>query len=233
MIRHDRVPAYVLHRRAWRESSLIIELFTRDCGRIAVVARGVRSRRSAMFGLAEPFRPLEASWSRRGELGTLTRLEPFGNPLALRARALWCGLYVNELLMRLLPRDLPEPGLFNIYASTLVSLPWHEAQAWALRRLELELLDALGVLPELGRCAVSDEVVTPEGRYRVESGRGVVPAAPGQAGIRGATLLALAEREPPPAQELRAVRLLMRQLISDQLDGRPLHTPALLQETLR
>lgn len=229
MSRVDRAAALVLHRRAWRDSSLILELFCRDQGRVAVVARGARSPRSPLFGLVEPFRPVEASWTRRGELGTLTGLEPAGAPLRLTGRALLCGLYLNELLVRLLPRDDPEPEVFAAYRRTLPLLRTAAQQAPALRAFEFELLAAIGVLPDLESCSGSGDPVEPGRRYRVVPASGVEPSPPGQPGIDGAVLRALAARAPIPRDALPLVRTLMRELIDHQLDGRPLLTPALLQ----
>jgi DNA repair protein RecO (recombination protein O) len=228
--RVDRAPAFVLHRRAWRDTSLILELFCPGQGRVAAIARGVRSPRSKMFGLTEPFRELEASWTRRGEMGTLTGLEPIAPPSGLRGRALLCGLYANELLLRLLPRDDPEPDVYQAYRQLLPRLVESERQAGALRGFELVLLDAIGILPDFSVCAESGDPVRSGARYRVAPGAGVEPCRPGQQGIDGELLLALATRAPLPAQSLPAVRTLMRELIDQQLDGRPLQTPALLRE---
>ena len=229
MIRVDRAAAWVLHRRAWRDSSLILELFCRDHGRVAVVARGARSPRSAMFGLVEPFRPVEASWSRRGEMGTLTGLEPGGAPLRLSGRALLCGLYANELLLRLLPRDDPEPEVFEAYVRTLPALSSTDDQAPALRAFEYVLLASIGVLPDLEYFSESGEEVEPGRRYRIVPGSGVEPVGSGRAGIDGAVLRALAAPSPIPPESLPVLRAVMRELIDHQLDGRPLSTPALLR----
>lgn len=194
------------------------------------MARGVRAPRSKMFGLTEPFRELEASWTRRGEMGTLTGLEPAAGSARLTGRALLCGLYANELLLRLLPRDDPEPEVFEAYRQLVPQLAEPARQAERLRNFELVLLDAIGILPDFSICAESGESVRPGLRYRVEPGAGVHPCRPGQNGYDGELLLALAARAPLPAQSLPAVRTLMRELINQQLDGRPLHTPALLRE---
>ncbi len=229
MTRVDRAPGFVLHRRAWRDTSLILELFCSEHGRIAAVGRGARSPRSKMFGLTEPFRPLDASWSRRGELATLTGLEPAGAAHRLSGRAVLCGLYANELLLRLLPRDDPEPGVFEAYCQLLPQLVEAERQAPALRAFELALLDAVGVLPDFGHCADSGEPVQAGLRYRVEPGTGVQHCPPGRRGTDGGLLLALAARANLPATALPELRVLMRELIEHQLDGRPLSTPELLR----
>lgn len=138
----DRVlvqPAWVLHRRPWSESSLIVELFSRDFGRIGAVARGGRNSRR-WRGLLEPFSPVLASWQGRGELRSLVAAEPDGARPALAGAALASGFYLNELLLRLLRRDDPHPELHPLYGDTLNRLP-DEA---ALRGFECRLLEALG-----------------------------------------------------------------------------------------
>jgi DNA repair protein RecO (recombination protein O) len=223
--------AFVLHRRAWRDTSLIVELFTERFGRIACVARAARSQRSPMFGLAEPFRALEVAWTRRGEMGTLTGIEPLERPHRLSGRALWCGLYANELLLALTPRDDAEPELFGAYGELLPALDDARRQGGALRRFELDLLRALGVAPPLDHCAVSGEAVQPELRYSIDPVAGPVPAAGGDAGYSGRLLLALAaDRGVPPDEDAAALRL-MRQLLEHQLDGRRLRTPSLFRES--
>ncbi|MDX1626480.1 MAG: DNA repair protein RecO [Wenzhouxiangellaceae bacterium] len=229
MSRVERQPALVLHRRAFRDSSLTLDLLTRDHGRVGAVARAARSARSPMRGLLEPFRLLEVSWTRRGEMATLISAEPCGSAPRLTGRALWCGLYVNELLLRLLPRDAPEPELFRIGLETLERLPERAAQGPALRRFEFALLNALGVAPELDRCAATGDAVIEGARYRFDPVVGPLPSESGN-GIPGAALLALANGGTPGEAEARALRPMMRKWIEHQLDGRPLKTPSLFRE---
>jgi len=146
--RVERELAFVVHKRAWRDTSLIVELFTAGHGRVGAIARAARNPRSTFFGLTEPFRVLEAGWVRRGELATVTALEPAGNARRLNGRALWCGLYANELLLRLTPRDDPEPQIFEAYRMLLPQLADPASQAGALRRFEMALLRMLAFRPE-------------------------------------------------------------------------------------
>lgn len=228
MSRVEDQPGLVLHRRPFRESSLIIELFTHGFGRAGLVARGARRPRSAWRGLVEPFRLLEAGWMRRGELGTLTGLEPVDRGHRLTGRALWCGLYANELLLRLLPRDLPTPDLFTDYLRLLSALSQPSGHSLALRQFEMALLEELGVAPELGRVADSGRPVEAHGHYRVDPLAGPFAATgPGPAVFSGRTLIALAEGRDADAETAREMRLLMRRLLDYHLDGRPLNTPRL------
>lgn len=225
--------AYVLHRRAWRDTSLIIELFSERFGRLAAVARGARKPGSAFFGLAEPFRRLEVSWTRKGEMATLSGIEPANRPRALAGRSLWCGLYANELILRLTPRDDPEPSLFDAYARLLPELADEDARAHALRHFELALLGAIGVAPDLATCGVDGDPVRANDFYQVDPVAGPMPVDERRGGFRGALLLALAAGERVPVGEHAAAIRLMRQLIEHQLEGRPLKTPSLFRETRR
>lgn len=228
--RVDREAVFVLHRRPWRDTSLIIEFLTREYGRVAGIARGARNAKSAFFGLTEPFRALEASWTRRGEMVTLIGLEPGGGATRLSGRAMWCGLYANELLLRLTPRDDPEPRIFDAYARLVAELTTPARQSNALRHFELTLLDALGVAPDLASSGDSGDPVAAEMRYQVDPVVGPVPVPEHQEGIRGSVLLALAEGRDIAGDDAAAALHLMRKLIEHQLDGRKLNTPAFFRE---
>src|SRR3954451_7188332 len=141
--RRDDEPAYVLHAYAYRETSLIVEAFAQTYGRIALVARGARRPRSELHGLLQGFQPLLLSWSGRNELKTLLKAEWRGGLPRIGGAALLCGFYLNELLLKLLPREDPHPGLYAIYEAALAGLAAGEEQASLLRRFELELLAEL------------------------------------------------------------------------------------------
>lgn len=233
MIRVDRERCYVLHRRPYRETSFILELFAFQHGRVAAIARGARAARSPMRGCSEPFVELHGSWSRRGEMATVTGLEPVAPVAATRRysrQALWCGLYVNELLLRLLTSDDPEPELFEAYAGLLDQLHDTKRQAGLLRSFELLLLTCIGVAPDLTTCAKTGDPVGPRGLYSVDPQTGPVPQQyDGESSIMGKTLLALVEGTELSAQEARKARHLMRKLIDHQLEGRPLQTPRMFR----
>jgi len=230
--RTDREAVFVLHRRAWRDTSLIIELLSAGHGRIAGIARGARSPKSSFFGLTEPFRRLEASWTRRGEMATLTALEPSEWTGRLTGRAMWCGFYANELLLRLTPRDDPEPAIFEAYSDLLPALATPALQGNALRRFEMRLLNAMGVAPELTVDSRTGQPVEAEARYRVDPVTGPLAVPNHQAGVRGAVLLALAGGGEVSTEDDAAALRLMRELIEYQLDGRKLNTPAFFRENL-
>lgn len=232
MTRHEQQPCWILHRRPWRESSLIVEVFSRELGRVGLVAKGARGARSSWRGLTEPFSPLLASWTRRGELGTLTGLEPGGARRALPGRALWCGLYANELMLVLTGRDEPMPILFDHYVGLIDRLAANADQGHSLRRFELALLESLGVVPDLGHEAIHGHRIEPDGLYHLRSEEGLVPvASPGRQVFSGRAVLALLDDQPPAADVAREARSLTRLLLEFQLDGRTLKTRELFRRS--
>src|SRR5258706_10566279 len=120
--RHDAEPAFVLHNYPYRETSLIIEAFTRNWGRVALVARGARRPRSALRGVLLAFQPLLLSWGGKAELRTLHKAEWQGGLPQLKGVAILCGFYINELLVKLLARDDPHEALYDTYRETLQGL---------------------------------------------------------------------------------------------------------------
>ena len=217
---------YVLHQRPYRDTSLIVELYTHEHGRLSAFARAARGPRSRFRGL-QPFRPLLLSWVGRGEAPTLTAAEADGAPpLALAADRLLSGFYLNELLLKLtVPHD-PQPELYAHYASTLERLRALEPLETLLRRFEKRLLDLLGYGSELSS-EVSGRAVTADAYYHFRAGTGLVPAAAGSEAVQGRVLLALAADEPlhdPDAQ--RQARALLRAALDHCLDGRELSVRA-------
>ncbi len=164
--------AYVLHRRPYRETSLLVELLTAEAGRIGVVARGARRARKQGYSL-EPFRLSRVTWGRKGELGHLHRIEPLGGTPELTAGGVYLGFYLNELLIRLCPRFDPCPGLFHAYAETLGYLG-SEGHDSALRFFEVQLLQELGLAPNWRICARCDAPVQGQHYYRFESEIGLI-----------------------------------------------------------
>jgi DNA repair protein RecO (recombination protein O) len=217
----EQQPAFVLHTRPYRETSLLLECLSRDHGRIGVVARGVRSQRGRMQrSQLEPFQPLLLDLQMRGELATLRTAEPAGAPLRLAGDAGLAGLYINELVVRLTERQDPHPSLYATYAQTLVRMAHGPSLAWQLRRFERDLLSALGYALQLEDDADSGEPLQDDALYiyRAEHGpvrcRATEPHA-----IRGSDLRLLQEDRMPDAQGLHALRGMMRELIRFHLGG--------------
>lgn len=220
-------PAYILHARAWRETSMLLEAFTRDFGRVGLVARGVRGARSRLSrSLLEPLQALRLDWSGRGELQTLGAAEPEGMAPVLRGDVLLSALYVNELLVRLTARNDPHPGLFQRYATLLEEIPHAPSLAWCLRCFERDVLGALGYAPQLETDADTGAPIDPARDYEYLPEHGAVAAGTGEAGVRvhGTALLALASGEQPGSGDLAATRRLMRALIGMHLGGRGLQS---------
>jgi len=233
-MRHQLEPSYVLHARPYRESSLILEAFSRQHGRVGLVARGARGSKSRWKNMLQPFRPLLLGWNQRGELGTLTGADQVASPPALAGEPLFCGIYVNELLVRFLQRADPHPGLFDDYRGLLGQLATGAAPQPALRRFELHLLDAVGFGLQLEHEHGSETPIRPECRYLVLPEAGALRREAGQGGadelVSGAALLALRSGD-IGAAHLRELKYLMRRLIRYHLGDRPLKSQSLFLES--
>jgi len=229
--RADHQPAYILHTYPYKETSLIVEAFTRGFGRVALLARGARRPRSAMRGVLLAFQPLRLGWSASGELGNLIAAEWSGALQPLAGRGLMCGFYLNELLLRLLPRDDPHEALFDAYTEALRGL-CEGAHAPVLRAFEKRLLAELGYAPLLDRDAASGVPIDPEQRYVYEPDRGPVPtrSSRSELSVSGQTLLDLARDEYNRPETRDEARVLLRTLIGQRLHGQVLHTRAVLME---
>ncbi len=165
-------PAYLLHHRPFRDSSLLLEVLSREHGKLALVARGARSAKSRLKGVLRPFMPLRLSWVLRSDLGTLTGAELDGQPLTLTRDSLMSGYYLNELILHFLHRHDPQPEVFAAYQQTVRSLAAATDPAPALRLFEIELLRLLGYALNFAHEAVSHEELDPSAyyEYRVEQG---------------------------------------------------------------
>jgi len=228
--RAEHEAGYVLHTYPYKETSLIVEAFTRRFGRVALLARGARRPRSAMRGVLLAFQPLQLGWSTSGELGNLTSVEWTGALKRLAGRGLMCGFYVNELVLRLLPRDDPHEGLFDVYGETLARLSTQENFSPVLRGFERRMLAELGYAPQLERDAATGAPVDPDRRYVYEPDRGPIPTANGEMAVSGRTLLDMAADDYSQPQTRDEARLLMRTLIAQRLHGQVLHTRTVLME---
>ena len=218
-------PAFVLHSRAFRETSLLLELLTREHGRVGLVARGARAAKSRWRNRLQPFRPLLLDWSQRGELGTLTGAEEVATLPPLRGEALMCGLYANELLIRFLHRSDPHPEVFAHYRQLIASLSSGAQTQPLLRLFERDVLTAVGLGLQLktehgkGSPVQADEWY----EYLPDSGpvRRQRPDKPDARLVSGAALLGLHSGQIGP-EMLRELKMLMRHVIRYHLGDKPL-----------
>ncbi len=230
-------PAYILHSYPYKETSLIVEVFTRHCGRVGLLARGARRARSAIRGTLLAFHPLRLSWSASAELGTLVAAEWSGGQRALAGLGLMCGFYINELLLRLLPREDAHEHLFDAYAGAVARLAAGAEHAVLLRGFELKLLTELGYAPALDRDAGSGRPVQPGMRYAYVAERGPLAVNGGASDFQpedvvvdGQTLLDMSRDDYGRTQTRDEARRLMRSLIAARLSGQTLHTREMLRE---
>jgi DNA repair protein RecO (recombination protein O) len=230
--RADHQPGYVLHTYPYKESSLIVEAFTRAFGRVALLARGARRPRSAIRGLLLSFHPLRLGWTGSAELSTLVSAEWAGALQPLEGRGLMCGFYLNELLLRLLPRDDPHEALFDVYGEALGALSRGAAQAAVLRSFEKRLLAELGYAPLLEREAASGAPIEPGRRYAYEPDRGPMLSknSSSELSVSGQTLLDLAADQYDRPETRDEARMLLRALIGQRLHGQQLHTRVVLRD---
>jgi DNA repair protein RecO (recombination protein O) len=231
--RHQNEPAFVLHNYPYRETSLVIETFTRHHGRIGMVAKGARRAKSALRGTVMAFQPLLLGWGGKGELRGLHSAERQGGVPQLKGLGLMCGFYLNELLLKFLHRDDPHEGLFDLYAEAVTALSGDKDFSSTLRRFEKFLLGELGYALTLDREAQSGKPVVPSGRYTYVIEHGPVPIRRGEAAaaeLSGKTLLDLACDNYEDPVTLSQAKLLMRRLVAHHLGSKTLHTRQLLVE---
>ena len=228
-------PAFVLHSYPYKETSLIVELFTRDYGRVALIAKGAKRPHSQLRGVLQTFQPLTTGWTGKNELRTLTDADWVGGMLPLEKTALLCGFYLNELLVKLTARDDAHMRLFDHYVSTLNQLAHNEPAPIVLRKFEMALLKETGVAADLTRCTVTRATVLPEVQYVVNPERGPQPAQADDVAPRvaGKTLLDMAREDYADQATQVQSKQLMRYLLSYHLGGAPLNTRQILIDLLQ
>lgn len=228
MVRLEHEPAFVLHSRQYGETSLIVDLFTRGQGRLSVYARGARKRKknAAVLNLT-PFTPLIVSAQGKGSLKSLTNADAVSPTIRLEGKVLFCGLYLNELLVRILPEYESQPDLFNFYLQLLARFSADESKDFSvveplLRQFEWRLIQLAGISFDLTRDAESDVAVQLDGWYRYQAGRGMVATESQQSAFSGASLLALAAGRLESPSQRAEVKRLMRGLLKPLLGSKPL-----------
>ncbi|MGK5046919.1 DNA repair protein RecO [Janthinobacterium sp. GB4P2] len=228
-------PAFVLHSYPHKETSLIVDVFTREYGRIALVAKGAKRPHSQLRGVLQTFQPLQAGWTGKSELRILTGAEWVGGMLPLEKTALLCGFYLNELLVKLLARDDPHPVLFDHYVATLNQLAHNEPPPIVLRKFERALLKETGVAADLTRCTGTRQAVEAGQVYVVDPERGPRPARVADAWprITGKTLLDMEREDYLDVATQAQSKLLMRFLLAHQLGGATLNTRQILIDLMQ
>ncbi len=238
-------PAYVLHHYDWSETSLIVDLFTRDAGRVAVAAKGAKRPTSNLRAVLMPFQRIAVSFGKAArddaanDIRNLRGAEWAGGVPVAGGEALLAGFYLNELVMKLLARDDPHPALWDAYAATLPHLGGTEESA-ALRAFELTLLAETGHLPDVGRTTSTQQVLDPARRYLLRPEAGLIDArgdddtAIGgahftalQAAVASRDLDALRAASRPVVQPLRRQ---LRHWLAYHLGGAPLRTREVMLE---
>ncbi|APV50945.1 DNA repair protein RecO [Betaproteobacteria bacterium GR16-43] len=239
---------YVLHSYPYKETSLILQLFTEHQGRFGAVAKGARRPKSASRAVLVPFQPLSLSWFGRGELKTLKAGEPDGPAFPLAGAALLAAFYLNELLLKLTHRDDPHPGLYAAYHEAISELralsrsrtkPAADAVEPVLRRFEVRLLRELGYALELAREGESHVPIAAEREYFYYVERGAVPAPSHEepranaVKLRGLTLQHLERGELTDPVTATQAKQLMRLILHHVLNGEELSTRNLARDLQR
>ena len=236
--KHSNQPVYVLHTHPFKETSLVVELFSQQFGRIAAVAKGARRPHSAMRGMLQSFQILDGAWSGKNELRTLHSLDWSAGLLLLQGEAMMCGFYLNELLLRLLPREDAHEDLFDYYTQTLQTLMTAKELANTLRKFELTMLQEMGYAVPLTHDE-NDLEIDPELTYCYEADYGAKLSGTSlgthQNGVQllGKTMVDMAQGDYRSARTQSQSKQLMRYLLAHYLGDKPLHTRQLLIDLQR
>ena len=225
--------AYVLHSRAYRNTSMIVDVYTKHHGRLSVLAKGAKQQRSDYYGTLQPFQKLYLQWGGRSELKTLFRAELLQKQMVLPGQAVYYGFYINELLVYLLHKHESHTALFDVYQQCLQTLANAMLSEVYLRYFELALLEELGYGLNLEVDYRSGELIKKDSVYLFHVERGVheLQHTPdkGELVVQGETLIALTARQLETEQQKREAKQLLRFIIEYYLEGKPIHTRKLLQ----
>jgi len=227
--------AYVLHTRQYRESSQLVDLFSRDFGRLRAVAKGARGKRKLGGQQLQAFTPLSLSWRGKGDLKNLTAVEASGNRAALQGEKLYIGLYLNELLLRLLPEFVPHERVFERYSTLIAQLSTSADAEPLLRRFELSLLEEMGYGFDMSSELVENRPIVAGENYYFVPDQGLIRADgfsghSQQSGFQGEHLLAMAEDNYQCLAVRRCAKRLLRSALQAQLGERPLLSRELFRQ---
>ncbi|MBT8091530.1 MAG: DNA repair protein RecO [Gammaproteobacteria bacterium] len=233
--RVQQQPAYILHHRPFRDSSQILDLVTRDHGKVALVARGSRGAKSRLAGVLRPFLPLSVSWVARSDLGTLTGAESAGLPVGLRGDEMLAAYYANELILNFLHRHDPQPEIFALYGETVKALGASADIAACLRSFEIELLSLLGYALNFEYESGTRQPLRAGQYYEYRQEQGAVPVtrSSGPMVFDGEVLMAIRAQQFDEPQVLASASRLLREVVSHHLGGRELKSRKVLLEVHR
>lgn len=232
MIMENLQRGFVLHRRPYSETSLLVDLFTEETGRLTLLAKGARAKRSNLKSVLQPFTPLLLRWSGKGSLKVLTKAEPAAISLPLQQTALYSGFYVNELICRVIEQETAYPQLFQDYLYCLTALAKEPIQVEpALRRFEFQLLQVLGYGVDFAHCAGTGKPVDPGMTYRYREEKGFIASV-----IRdnltflGRELLAFDQQNFSDTDILQAAKRFTRMALKPYLGNKPLKSRELFTQ---
>jgi DNA repair protein RecO (recombination protein O) len=232
--RINLAPAYILHHRPYRDTSRILEVITRDHGRLSLFARGVRGPKAKLASILQPFQLLLLSWSGRGEAGQLTGAESADHDPSMPASSLMASFYLNELLIKLTTRHDPLPSLFDDYHATVEGLRHGMLLEPSLRIFEKRLLDTLGYGLDLATQAQTGKPVEPGEYYHFRPAQGLFPTvAEAQGALSGQSLISLANEELASSRDLEDARRVLQAALAQCLEGRELTTRAVARSVAR
>lgn len=225
-MRVNQQAAFVLHRQAYSNTSLLVDVFTEDYGRFRLIAKGVRNAKSPRKALLQPFVPIIISWSGKSDLKTLTAIELNTAWVidSFRGNTLFNGMYVNELLMKLLYPSDPHPEVYALYQQTLQTLSLSSEQAFSLRLFEFQLLEMLGYSLGLDTLALA---TSPEQWYTYHHEHGLIAAAPTASSphhVQAKYLQSLVQAQPCDAHGLQQLKQFMRYALLNRLEGKTIQS---------
>ena len=230
-IRIQYEPSWILHSRPFKETSKIIDFITQDHGRISLVAKGVRSRKSRLGGILRPFMPLNISWSMRSDLGTLIGAENNGKAFTLNGDAFFSGCYINELILNLVHRHDPSPEVFSIYSEIIRDLSLTNSLNSSLRYFEMELLKLLGYALSLDHDSKTLDPISMDKYYEYHIDEGTVETIKtGPMVFMGKHLIAISKYEFDCPEVLQCANRLLRYVMAYYLDGKAIKSRKVLKD---
>jgi DNA repair protein RecO (recombination protein O) len=228
-------PCFILHQRPFRETSVLLDVLSQQFGRVSLIAKGVRKQKRSQMGLYQIYQPLLIAWAGRGELQTLTQLETLSPRYLLKAESALCGLYINELMVKLLPLHESEQAIFRAYQIALESLQKAENTQLTLRLFEKRLLSQLGYGLVLDREFANGALIDEHQQYYYQADAGLARWYPGQKqiSISGRSLQHLADESGFDSGSLKEIKNMMRSVLNFYLGGKPLQSRQLFTELHR